>query len=285
MKKRQKEKVLIYKKEKIVFSFVSVVFMLYALTLILPFVYILINSFKNNGEFINDIWALPSKLNFDNYAYVFREYNIGEMFVNNIVFTFLGTVVAVLSGTVVAYVLAKYKFTGSSAIYTTFIVLMLIPGIGTMAASYRLMLDLHFYDSWVGVTIMQASPVGMTFLLMYGFFKNISWNYAEAAQIDGAGHFTIFFRIMLPQGLAGILAVTYMTALGKWNDYTTPYLYLPHYKTLATGLQSLSVNASSSGAYVQMYAAMIISILPVLLMFIILKDFIMNNTVAGGLKG
>lgn len=272
-------------KTKALFIVVSVIFGLYALSLVFPFLYTLNNSFKTNSEFINDVWALPEKFSFDNYIEAFQENNLISMFFNTIFLTACGTFLSVMSASVMAYVLSKYKFTGSGLIYTVAILVMVIPNLGNVAATYKLMNNLGLVDSLPGLLVLYLAPFGSTFLLLYSFFKGISWSYAEAAKIDGAGNFTIFFRIMLPQAKAGIGAVGFMVMIGLWNDYYTPFLYLPSMYTLATGLQDLSVQATTTGAYTQMFAAMIISIVPLLVLFGFCQKTIMENTVAGGLKG
>ena len=273
------------KKTKALFIFVSVLCGIYALTLIFPLFYTLMNSFKTNGEFINDVWALPKSLNFKNYAEAFRENNILSMFLNTIFLTVCGTFLSMMSASVMAYVLSKYKFKGSGLIFTLAITFMVIPNLGTVASTYKLMSKLRLLDNIVGLLILYLGPFGSTFLLLYSYFKGISWSHAEAAKIDGAGNFTIFFRIMLPQAQAGLGAVGFMVAIGVWNDYFTPFMYLPSMYTLATGLQDLSVQATNTGAYTQLFAAVIVATLPLLILFGFLQKTIMENTIAGGLKG
>ena len=263
----------------------SVIFGIYALTLVFPFLYTLNNSFKSNGEFLTNVWSLPKNFNFDNYVEAFSENNILGMFANTIFLTACGTFLSIMSASVMAYVLSKFKFFGSGLIYTLAILVMVIPNLGTVAATYKLMNNLHLLDSLPGLLLLYMGPFGSTFLLLYSFFKGISWSYAEAAKIDGAGNFTIFFRIMLPQAKAGIGAVAFMVMIGVYNDYYTPFLYLPSMYTLATGLQDLSNQAQTTGAYTQMFAAMVISIIPLLVLFGCCQKTIMENTVAGGLKG
>ena len=270
---------------KTLFIIVSVLFGIYAITLVFPFLYTLNNSFKTNAEFISDVWSFPKKFNFDNYIEAFEENNLLNMFFNTIFLTACGTFLSIMSASIMAYVLSKYKFWGSSLIYTMAIIFMVIPNLGNIAATYKLMNNLGLVDSLPGLLVLYMGPFGSTFLLLYSFFKGISWSYAEAAKIDGAGNFTVFFRIMLPQARAGIGAVGFMVMIGVWNDYYTPFLYLPSMYTLATGLQDLSTQATTTGAYTQMFAAMVISIIPLLVLFACFQKTIMENTVAGGLKG
>lgn len=272
-------------KTKIIFSIVFCIFLIYSITLIFPFYYTVLNSFKSNAEFLDNVWKFPSQFGFSNYIKAFEENNIGQMFFNSAVLTFAGTLISMASASVMAYILSKYKFLGSGFLFTLAITFMLIPNLGTVSATYKLMVQLKLVDNLLGVLLLYGGPFGSTFLLLYSFFKGISWSYAEAAKIDGAGNFTVFFKIMLPQAKAGIIAVGFMVAIGNWNDYFTPFMYLPSMFTIATGLQDLSINATTTGAYTQMFAAMVVATIPIMIVFAFTQKIIMNNTVAGGLKG
>ena len=118
---------------------------------------------------------------------------------------------------------------------------------------------------------------------LYAFFKNLSWSYAEAAQIDGAGHFHIYFRIMLPIAMPALISVGVLLAIGFWNDYFTIYMYAPEKATIAYGIQRISAQAGVNMP--QVFAAMMLSIVPVLIVFACFQKTIMQNTAIGGLKG
>ena len=184
------------KANRAIFIIVSVVCGLYALTLIFPLLYTFVNSFKTNGEFIVNVWAFPKHFNFDNYIAAFEENNILMMFFNTIFLTVCGTFSSMLSASIMAYILSKYRFIGSGLIFTLAIAFMVIPNLGTVASTYKLMSTLKLIDSLPGLLILYMGPFGSTFLLLYSYFKGISWSYAEAAKIDGAGNFTVFFRII-----------------------------------------------------------------------------------------
>lgn len=161
---------------------------------------------------------------------------------------------------------------------------MAFPSLGGGAATYKLMVNLGLVNTW-GILLMFGGPFGFSFLIMYAYFKGVSKTYAEAARLDGAGEFLIFFRIILPMTKAALGVIIFMGIVGSWNDYYTPYMYLPEMKTLATGLQAFSITASTTGAYTQMFAAMIIGTAPMVILFVCMHKTIINNTVTGGLKG
>ncbi len=126
---------------------------------------------------------------------------------------------------------------------------------------------------------------GGSFLIYYGFFKSISWNYAEAVMIDGGGPFTIFFKIMLPQTVP-MMATFFITgSINVWNDYSTVMLYLPSYPTLASGLFEFKSLATHLIDYPVYFAGLIISMIPTIILFATCSGRIMGTVSIGGLKG
>ena len=161
---------------------------------------------------------------------------------------------------------------------------MLIPDLGGSATVYKMFVDLKMIDTWF-ILVKNAAPFGLMFLITYSTFRTVSSTYAEAAKLDGASEMRIFLAIMIPmaKGCIGMMCV--MSAIGSWNDYYTPYMYMPSVKTLALGLQELSEEAATYSNYTELYAAMVLAVLPLLILFVSMRETIINNAVAGGLKG
>jgi raffinose/stachyose/melibiose transport system permease protein/N-acetylglucosamine transport system permease protein len=274
--------------QKAVFAVVLTVFALYAVTLIFPLLWLLMNSFRSKIEFFFEPLSFPKIWNVKNYITIFSEFNIFSMFINSILLSAGGTFAAVMSSSMAAYVVSKYKFKARNAIYVLAITLMIIPSTGSIAAQYRLMNDTGLAGTHIGMIILYAGGFGTNFFLLYGYFKSVSWSYAEAAQIDGAGNLQVFIRVMLPQALPALFSVGIISFIGCWNDYFAPFLYLKNFPTLAVGIQLLSeeitIGANASD-YPALFAAMVISTVPIITLFAIFQKTIISNTVAGGLKG
>lgn len=169
-----------------IFAVVSALFFLYMLTLIFPFVWMLLNSLKTNMDFFKDIWSLPEKPLLSNYVNVWDQMNLLVYFGNSIKLTLLGTLASILTASMASYVIAKYKFKLSKLLYTMAIVVMLIPSIGTIAALYKFMISTHLFNTHLGLVLLYSGGFGFNFILLYGFFKSVSWSYAEAGFVDGA---------------------------------------------------------------------------------------------------
>lgn len=183
-----------------------------------------------------------------------------------------------------AYALSKYQFPGRSAIYATAIFVMIIPIVGSMPSFYILVNTLHITNSPFFL-ITAASGFGFNFIVMYGFFKNISWSYAEAGFIDGAGNWRVFLSIMIPQAKPAIVSLFIIACIGSWNDYMTPLVYLPDFPTLSTGLFLFKATSPTSNDEPVYFAGILVSMIPILILFVLFQETIMSNMVAGGLKG
>lgn len=289
---------LLYKRsgiEKVVFGIVFVIFLIYAISLIFPLIYLAINSFQNKIDYqlnatFGEAFKLPTKLEFENYVFAFTELEYGGtdifgMFFNSIWYTICVAGGGIASSACSAYILSKYRFKGADAIYFVIIFTMTVPVVGTTGATFKLANDLGIYNTPLFVLATCLVGYGMNFLVLYGFFKNISWSYAEAAFIDGASHFKVFVGIMLPQALPIMGTLAIVAAIGAWNDYNTMLLYMPDFPTIASGLFNVSRVLPRSGNTPAYYAALVISIVPVLTLFLCFSDTIMKNFSVGGLKG
>ena len=144
---------------------------------------------------------------------------------------------------------------------------------------------LGLYGSYLGIYIMAANGFGASFLLFYSYFRNLSWSYAEAAFIDGAGHLKVFLWINLPMAVPIMVAVMVMVFIGSWNDYFNVYMYAHDRPTLAVGVQFIGETLVTKFQYPKLFAFMMVSMIPGLALFAIFQNTIMGNLSLGGLKG
>ena len=273
--------------QKVLFAFVFVLFSIYALSMFIPFGMLVAYSFEDKIMYeinLGQPFAFPKEFVFDNYIYAFKELKFRDtgffgMVFNSVWYTAIATACPLFMNICVGYAVSKYKFRLRNVYYGVIVFCMTVPIIGTTGATMQLYsnLLLHF------VTHLGAGGVG--FLVIYAFFKNISWEYAEAALIDGAGHFTVFFKIMLPMAVPVVGALALLNGIGAWNAYMDVLLYNPDWPTLASGLYGLSRTLPRLGNTPAYYAALVIALIPILVLFCIFSDKIMKNFSVGGLKG
>lgn len=279
------------REHKIVLSVVLAVFTLYAISLLYPLIWVFVNSFRTDVNFffepLRNIFHPSETVTLENYLKIFTAYNVAQMFANSVVISVGATVASIIVSAMSAYVVNKYKFFGRNLIYTVSILIMIIPTTGSIATTYKLMNDTHLAGSHLGLIIMASGGLGFNFFMIYGAYSNLSWTYAESAMLDGAGHFTIFFKIMLPLIKPVLFSVGIIMFIGQWNDYYSPYMYLREHPTLAVGtyLTSENIKHDTETYYPTLFALMTVATLPIIVIFSIFQKTIMENTIAGGIKG
>ena len=276
------------KNERITLSIVFVVFLLYAISLVFPFLMMFYNSFKTSREFFENIWSFPKEFTLENYRTVFgtefQRTNLFGMFRNSLILVGVGTTIGITLSCMTSYVIAKYPFKGSGFIYSMVVVCMMIPTTGSLSATYNLLYKTGLLNRFLGMFLMQGG-FGGVFLYLYSYFRSVSWAYAESAFIDGAGHSRVFFQIMLPQVLGGVLAFFLISFISAWNDYFSQYLFLRSKPTVAVGLQLLVVKFQKTSDWPKIFAGATVVIVPMLIFFAAFSKKIMENTSVGGIKG
>ena len=270
---------------------IFVLFVLYSFSLIFPFLWMILNSFKTNQEFFNDIWGLPTNPSafIDNFITAITMKNSGstiiEMTLRSIFITIVGVIASTISCTCISYAIAKYKFPGRGLIYAVAIGVMLIPTVGSTSATYKLINDLGLYNNYLALILLYSGGFGFQFLLLHSTFKSISWTYAEAAMVDGASDFRVFTTVMLPLATPTMIPLVILNVISLWNDYFTPYMYLKGKPTLAVGLQAMVSQMEYNANWPALFVLILLSMLPIIILFICFQKQIMTNVTAGGLKG
>ena len=266
------------------------IFFIYAVSLLLPIVWGFFMSLKTRVEFVvSQSNIFPKAWQFINYITAWTELtaagsNMLLMFINNLWFAGGIVFATMFLSTTAAYVIAKYQFPGKTVITTIALITQIIPIMGSFAAQMRVMLNIGFYDSPF-VCVALASSFGGNFILLTSFFRNVSWEYAEAAFIDGAGHTKVFMSVMLPQAITPVLTLALTAFIGYWSDYYNPLLYMPSFPTLSSGLflyQTVSVRTLN---WPVLFAGLLLTMVPILILFFIFQRSILDLQFGGGLKG
>ncbi len=275
--------------EYVVYSIVFLILSLFALSYVLAYLWGFMAGCKTHTELIMEPFKFPAKWNFRNYLDAFtllkvNDVNMLGMIGNSIWLVLGGGILNVMGGCLMAYATTKYRFRGRQVLITINIVTMIIPILGALPSQYRIYHKLGMIDSPL-ILIGYFGGFGSLNLFMTAFFKNLSWEYAEAAFLDGASHYTVLFRIMIPLAAGPILALFVMQAVGIWNDYMTALLFLRSMPTLATGIYLFNVQMVYRARMDILLAATILSSIPVLVLYICFNKTILTNVSFGGLKG
>lgn len=303
------------KKRKIsVYSVIGfIVLALYCALLLLFFVWAIVSSLKTEMDFFFAPLSLPSKKGgwqWKNYAVAFRymkivndviynglpaseTFTLMDMFVNSLLYSLGCTFFATMVPCLVAYATVKYKFRLNKYIVGAVLFAMAVPIVGSLPSEIKIAKAVGLYDQMWGLWLMKANFLGMYFLVFQAHFKSIPWEYAESVFIDGGNHYTVLFRIMLPLSVPTFLAIGLLLFISFWNDYQTPLTFLPSRPTAAFGLYHFTYLDNTTdpktglnlSSIPMRLTGCIILMIPILIVFILLKNKIMGNLTIGGLKG
>ena len=265
---------------------------LWSITFLTLSFWLIMNCFKDSLQYknfsIGGSTSLPKPFTLKNFSQSFVQlesfgYGVPLMVFNSLWRVIGSIIISQICANMVAYSLAKYKFPGRDVLYWIIIVTMMLPIYGTMPAQLRLYKMLGMYDSPLSL----LGAIGITgCLIQYSCYKGLSWTYSEAAFIDGGTHFTVFFKIMLPQMTSVITALSVTAFIAGWNDFMTTIVYMPSYPTLATGIYYYQdAVGRRTGDYPVLFAAVLMSVIPALALFIGFQKTLLNIDISGGLKG
>ncbi len=259
----------------------------------------LLSSFKTYDEFRTNKFGFPQDWDFTNLIYVVKNFKvpittpdgmpvkvgIPMMAINTLIYVLGCAFAATAMPFLTAYLVTRFPYKLSKAIYIFVIVAMTIPIVGAQASEIRIMMGLGLYNTRFGMPIKAASTVTMYFLVMCATFKSIPKELNEAAEVDGASQLRIMFQIIMPTA-ANIFGVVFLINLiSYWNEYTSALLYQPSYPTLSVGLYSLLRSQDNAMSFVPRRMAACFSLMvPVFILFLIFSDKMMNSLLAGGVK-
>ena len=292
----------IYKATTVVFKYVIITILAaYCVSLLIPLIWMLYTSFKDGISYYTDTYGLPEVWNFKNYVNVWELLSVKVLTTRGVVvfdiYSMIGTsffwstsvsFLNVFVTTMVAYVISKYKFRFGSFLYALGIFVMITPIVGSLPTAMLMRKALGIYNNMLFTIFISPSRSfsGLHFLLLYAAFKRLSWSYAEAAFIDGANHYSVFFKIMLPMMLPTCTVLFVLNFLAVWNDYMSFLIWLPSYANLAYGIYIFQIDAASYGATMpDILAGFVVVMIPTIALYAVSQKLIMSKFTVGGLKG
>ncbi len=279
----------------VVFWALWIILIIYAVSMLVLPLYMLNTSLKaDNLECVKNPLGLPKQVTWSNYREIFvifdekMEVSIAGMIGVSVLTSVLKPFLSVFFTTMFAYVEAKYEFFGKKFFFNLGIVLMILPIVGNLPSAMQINKALGVYDNLFMNII--TSPVGCfygtNFLLMYGAFKVIPWDYAEAAFIDGAGHYTVLFKIYLRMALPQAVVLFVLGFMGTWNDYSTYHIWLPSTPNISYGMYMFYQKANAYRVSLpELMAGFTIVMIPTVLIYCATQRIINSKFAIGGLKG
>ncbi|WP_433938685.1 carbohydrate ABC transporter permease [Paenibacillus lautus] len=254
-----------------------------SLIMIVPFLSALMNSLKTYREYttVPPRW-IPEVFQWSNYAQVFQLGNIGGYTLNSIFVAALSVIGALISCSMVGYAFARLRFPLKSALFVMVLGTMMIPAVVIIIPHFIIFNKLNMLDTLTPLWIIEwlAQPFGI--FLMRQAFMNIPKEYEEAAKMEGCNPFQIYLRIFIPMARPTLATLAIFTFMGKWNEILTPVIYLTSNEKYTLPIGILSLSGQWTGNEQLMIAAALVSLVPILLVFLFAeKYFVQNHNMAG----
>jgi ABC-type glycerol-3-phosphate transport system permease component len=251
-----------------------------------PIVWMGLGGFKTDSEFYQNIWGLPASFNLANFTYAWNAAKLGQKFINSIIAT-AGTMALVLPITAMAgYALAKIKFAGRGVAYALILLGIMVP-FGVIAIPvFTVIVGFHLLNTLLGlILVYTANAIPLGVFLMFSFFGSIPDELEESAQVDGCTPFGAFFRVVLPLSRPALATLLILTGTSVWNEYFMASLLL-HREQVQTLPLGLVIFTSKYGTdYPQLFAALTIVTLPMVLLYLVAQRQFISGLAAGAVKG
>ena len=256
-----------------------------AFTMLVPFVWMLSASVKLNKDvFTFPMQWIPSDPQWVNYATIWQKIPLGTFTFNTFKLTIIVTLLQLFTSSFAAYAFAKLHFKGRDALFLGYIGTIAVPWQAYMVPQFMMMRSFHLNNTHLAIICLQAFSAFGVFL-MRQFYESIPDELCEAARIDGLSEYGIWWRIMLPLSKASMSTLIIFTFVTTWNDFLGPLIYLTDtkLKTIQLGLRMFITQYSSD--YNLIMAASVVSLIPVLIVFLSLQKYFVQGVATSGLKG
>lgn len=255
------------------------------LIFIIPFYLMVINSFKTTQQFVSSPFSLPNKVDFHNYADAFKKMNFLNAIGNSTIITSISVALIMLTSSMAAYFLVRFKWRINKIIFAIFVASMIVPFQAIMIPLVSIYGNMDLMNSkWVLIFMYVGFGQAFAIFIFHGFIKNIPLEMEEAALLDGCNRMQSFFKIVFPLLKPVLITVLILDVLWIWNDYLLPSLVLlsPTERTLP--LSTYNFFSSYSVDFAPLMAGIILTILPVLIVYLFCQKQIVKGVVQGAIK-
>jgi N-acetylglucosamine transport system permease protein len=261
--------------------------LLFVLSVIGPFAWVLITSLKSGSEIFESPWGLPSSPQFINFANAWAKAGIGSYFLNSLIATVGTLAILIPVGAMASYAIARFQFRGSKLIYGSFLGGLMFPQFLTIVPLFILMTQLGLVDTMTGLVLVYvAYSLPFTVFVLTGFFQALPRELAEAATIDGCSDAMTFWKVMLPIAKPGIIVAGIFNAIGLWNEYSLALVLVPseENRTLPLGIANLAMVQHYQSDWGALFAGLVIVMVPVIAVYWMFRDRVHEAMLAGSIK-
>ena len=272
-----------------------------AVIIFVPVAWVFLASIKQDSEFYGQSpWALPQGFYYQNFVDAFERANMGDYMLNSVMVTVLALLFLLIIALPAAYVVARYRFRGSKILHVAFMAGLFINVNYIVVPIFLMFVDGDSFLKSIGFAsgfflnnrlmlalVYAATNLPFTIYLLSGFFATIPKDYEEAAFVDGSSYTNTMVRIMMPMARPSIVTIILFNFLAFWNEYiiSMTIMVKDEYKTLPVGLMKLMSTQKAAATYGQLYAGLVMVMLPTLILYILVQKKLTQGMSLGGLKG
>lgn len=263
------------------------ILILWAFMVVMPLLWAVMTSFKDDASIFESPFSLPDRLHFENWSRAWSEAHMSDYFFNTIVVVGGSLIGTLLLGSMAAYVLARFDFPGNRFLYFLFVGGMSFPIMLALVPLFYVLKNMGMLETLPGLILVYiAYSLPFTVFFLTSFFRTLPSSVAEAAMIDGASHTRTFFQVMLPMAKPGLISVGIFNFLGQWNQYMLPTVLNnnPDNRVLSQGLVELATSQGYKGDWSGLFAGLVMAMLPVLAAYIIFQRQVVSGLTAGAVK-
>lgn len=251
-----------------------------------PILWAFMSSFKTYAEINSSAISLPAQINFDNYIAAFTFAPIGKYFMNSVIIVGFSVLTTVLFVAMCAYVTARFNFKWKVIIVLLISASLMLPAQAISQPLFVIMRALHIFDTKQGlVTVYSAMGIPMSFFVMVSYYKTISTALEESAYIDGAGFVRTFVSIILPLAKPGLVTIAMLQFINTWNEFYFALMLTSGDKARTVPIALNYYMGTFANNYSALFAAVVITVIPTILVFILLQRQVMESLTAGAVKG
>lgn len=253
---------------------------------VVPFLWVIVGSFKSNAEIFQSPFALPRTWRYENFARAWVEGQFGTYFFNSLGIAIPTTLLILACGSLAGFAFARLKFWGSTILFYVFLSSLAISTNSIMIPLFHMIYNAGMVDTWWGVMFPTvASHMPMASFLMRSFFRSLPNELEDAARIDGCNNFGVYWYIMLPLSRGALLGLAIFSFMDSWNAFLVPLLVLRDQAMRTIPLGLIVFQGQYLSEYSILFAGVVISFIPTLLVYFALQRHFEKGIMIGSVKG
>jgi ABC-type glycerol-3-phosphate transport system permease component len=260
-------------------------FLLISVVILYPLVWMIYSSFKPNADIFADVFALPRSLYLGNYQTVFAEGMMGTYFKNSLFISIASVAGLMAFSSLAAYAFAAFEFRGKNLLFVVFLLGLMVPPNALIISGFKLMSLLRLLDTYWALIFTYFGWTSFGILVLRNFFQSVPREIRDAARVDGAGHWELFTRIMLPLARPSLATIAIFNFMWVWNEFIYPLVYTQSNDKYTVPLGVLFLNSQYNIEWgLQMTGLTVATIVPLLVYLLFQRQFV-RGIMAGALKG